>query len=833
MRKVDLNGEWTLAQVGRSKEIKGTVPGCVHADLIAAGEIDDPYYRDNEDHLQWIGEVDWVYSRSFEVSSEIVECDTVLLDCEGLDTFAEIRLNGVEIAKTDNMFRHWKVDTKNALKAGTNDISIIFRSTYPYIKQKQEEHPLHCVGRGETTVDGSNWVRKEQCNYGWDWGPILVTCGIWRSISVQAWSHAKIGDLKIEQSHIDDGKVRMLSKVGVTDFDAGSPATLECTLSYNGDVLNTNAVRVDGDELEVDFVVDQPQLWWPAGTGAQPLYDIEVKLLSSDGECLDSQRKRIGIRRLELIRETDEWGESFVFRANGRDFFAKGANWIPADTFDARVTSEQLRDLLVSAVDANMNCIRVWGGGLYERDEFYDLCDELGLVVWQDFMFACSAYPAHEKSFLENVRQEAIDNVKRLRHHASIILWCGNNELEQIDPVIGDGERQMRWHHYSELFDKLLKEVVDSCDGERTYWPSSEHSPVGNRVGYDEDGKKCSQDPRWGDAHLWDVWHGREPFEWYRGSYHRFCSEFGFQSFPHPATVESYTKESDRNITSYVMERHQRSPIGNSAIINYMLDWFRLPVGYENTVWLSQILQGFAIKYAVEHWRRNMPRCMGAVYWQLNDCWPVASWASIDSHYRWKALHYAARKFFAPVLISGVEKPESKSVEIHLTSDEVEQQELRVEAYWCCMNGDVELVYKETERTPRNGSRRVTDLDLSAVLERDGPRGGLLYLKALSGEEVITDNLVYFAKPKHLDFGKPEITTELSSNDAGDSILTVSTDKPSFCVWLGIEGDPDVRWSDNFFPLMPGHPVVVRMGESSKVEDLKTAIVVKDLTDTH
>lgn len=825
MKTLELSGSWTLTRADDGSTLPATVPGCVHLDLRAADAIPDPYFRDNEDALQWIGRTDWSYQRTFEVEAGFLSAQQVILQCDGLDTFARVRINGTEVARTDNMFRTWEFDVKSLLNEGENAIEIYFESTFPYIEERQKEHFLWHTGIDRHRLTGGNWVRKEQCNYGWDWGPKLTTAGIWRPLRLVSIEAGRLSEVFVRQSH-QGGSVALTVTVAAGEVTA-SDAHVSVNLSYEGEVLHTLTLPASAAGASCDVTIDQPHLWWPNGMGEQCLYDLDAALIVN-GQEVDRCSQRIGLRTLDIVRERDEWGESFKFRCNGRDFFAKGANWIPAHTFDGAVTDEVLRDLLQSAVDAHMNMIRVWGGGVYERDELYGLCDELGLCVWQDFMFACSAYPAHEDAFLENVRIEAEQNVRRLRHHACIALWCGNNELEQIEGIIGDKPGEMRWHDYCELFDKLLGRVVRTLDPDRSYWPSSEHSPLGNRVG-----NGASTDPRWGDAHLWMVWHGRQPFEWYRTSFHRFCSEFGFQSFPHPVTVESFTNPEDRNITSYIMERHQRSPIGNFAVIDYLLSWFRLPVGWENTVWLSQIQQGLAIKYAVEHWRRNMPRCMGALYWQLNDCWPVASWSSIDYERRWKGLQYEARRFFAPLMISGVEKPESQSIEVWVTSDAVEPIEVTVVADIYAVSGEKLRTLKETTDTPINGSAIALTIDASPELEAHTQRGILVKLRLFRNDEVVSENLVTFARPKHLALDRPTLTVTEETASDGTPVIVLTTDKPALWTWLQVENNPDVRWDDNFFHVLPGERKVVRPQDGFAEALSAGKVIARNLYDTH
>jgi len=818
MKNLSLNGEWVLSGPD-DIAAKAQVPGCVHVDLLNESLIPDPYFRDNESRLQWIGESDWTYERRFEAGEELLASERLLLRCEGLDTFATVTLNGRRVAETNNMFRTWEWDIKSELKPGENHIRVDFGSTIGFATKCQEKHFLDHTGIGHHRVSGGNWIRKEQCNYGWDWGPILVTCGIWRDISIVAFDTVRASDLDIRQIH-EDGRC-ILDLTLQAEVDLGVSLAVAFRVSRNGVELAKSAEELRDGNAKTELVISNPELWWPNGMGEQALYSVEAALYDESGNLCDSIERSIGLRRLELVREADEWGESFAFSANGKRFFAKGANWIPADTFDVRATDEALRDLLESAKAANMNMIRVWGGGVYERDRFYELCDELGLCVWQDFMFGCSAYPAFDDEFVENARIEAEQNVKRIRHHACLALWCGNNELEQIEGLVGDASGAMSWKDYERLFDDVLANVVREHNPDTDYWPSSEHSPIGDRTD--------SSNPNWGDAHLWKVWHGREPFEWYRGSFHRFCSEFGFQSFPHPKTIETYTEPVDRNITSYVMELHQRSPIGNSAIVDYMLSWFRLPTGYESSVWLSQLLQALAIKYAVEHWRRNMPRCMGAIYWQLNDCWPVASWASIDSEHRWKALHFEAKRFFAPLMVSAVEDLDAKTVELFVSNDDHESVSGSIR--WTVTNTrGKELQCGENEvKDIAWGTSSVKILDLTALLSEGADRTLLVWVEALQDNKVVSRNLSHFARPKYMELEDPKLTVVVENR-----VLKVSAEKPALWAWINHE-TIDVRLCDNFLHLKAGETRVIKILDTSTQDSrlLQSGWIARSVWDTY
>ena len=820
MDSIDLGGEWQARQKRGDITTSGMVPGCIHTDLLAAGLIADPFERENELDVQWVSEADWLYERQFDVSESLRCRDQVLLICEGLDTFATIGINGRRVAKTDNQFRTWTFDAKPFLQAGENHITIQFDSPLPYQEKQNRKRALRSPQSAPHEVSGRSYVRKSPCNYGWDWGPCLPTCGISRPIRIVAFDTARLGDIHIQQHH----KARSVElDVAVLCEKTGRAAlSAQITVSLNSNAVATADVSIKGQGARVALRIDNPSLWWPNGMGEQPLYNVEVTLLDKDGNRVDSSSRRIGLRTLGLRRRKDQWGESFEFIANGVPFFAKGANWIPADQFPTRLTRGQYEDLLHSTVDANMNMLRVWGGGIYEHDIFYDLCDELGICIWQDFMFACASYPASDEAFMASVRAEAEDNVRRIRHHACLALWCGNNELEQF--IIQSGSMPM--DQYKALFDRLLPSVVKKFDPQRDYWPSSPHSPHGDRLDH--------KNPKWGDAHLWDVWHGRQPFEWYRSAFQRFTSEFGFQSFPEPATVEGYTKPSDRNVTSPVMEHHQRSRIGNTVIMQYMLDWFRMPADFETTLWVSQILQGLGIKYAVEHWRRNMPRCMGALYWQLNDTWPVASWASIDYHGRWKALHFAAKDFFAPALVSGVENNDKGTIEVHVTNDHGEVLNGIVRHVVTNVSGRTLEKGENEVAVPRRSSKRVQTLNLMKVLRNTSSRDVMVWLELVVDGAVVSRNLVAFEKPKKLDLQDPEIATTVKKHKDGSFTVTLKAQKPALYAWLDVKG-ADARFSNNFVHLRPKQAVRIELKPARPIalEELKKRLRVRSLRDTY
>ncbi len=823
---VSLNGDWTLQQAGEQRTIPAQVPGCVHLDLLANDLIDDPYFRDNESRLLWIGETDWTYRRDFDVTPDILAHDQVLLRCHGLDTLAAIRVNGVEIARTDNMYRTYEFDVKPHLVSGENSLEISFEAPMPYLRRQElEKGGLFAWSVGAHRLNGGGWLRKEPSNFGWDWGPALVTSGIWRDIELVVSNTARLVDLQILQDHTPDGVRLTLSLRAERYTDAAISAAISITLEGTR-VAETGPVTFSESEATAELVIDDPQLWWPNGMGDQPLYTVAVELRDGNDRRLDAVQKRVGLRTLTLERHADEWGESFYFSANGVPFFAKGANWIPADTFVPRLTRDKYESLIVSAAEAHMNMLRVWGGGIYEPDMFYDACDEHGICIWQDFMFACGTYPTYDADFMANVKAEAADNVRRIRNHPCLALWCGNNELEQ--GLVGPEWTltTMSWDDYGKLFDVLLRDVVADLDPERAYWPGSPHSPIGDRAYW--------WNPECGDAHLWEVWHQRKPLEFYRTTRHRFVSEFGLQSFPEPRTTAAFTLPEDRNITSYIMEYHQRSGIGNSTIFHYLLDWFRLPKSFDTTLWLSQIVQGLAMQIGIEHWRRSMPRTMGTLYWQLNDLWPAPTWSSIDVFGRWKALHYMAKRFYAPLLVSGLEDLDQGIVKLFVTSDAAESIDGTLT--WTLTNtsgtaldsGDVAVTM-----LPRQ-SRHVHTVPLTNFVETHGARNLLLWAELRTSAGVVSTNLVTLARPKHLELLDPAIRAEMHATSNTEFEVTLYAEHPALYVWLGL-AEHDARFSDNFFHMRSGTPHTVRLTVPGGITPtaLDQHLTIQSLIDTY
>lgn len=815
MQIISLNGTWDLSKRDEDTVIDATVPGCVHTDLLANGLLDDPFYRDNEASMRWIGETDWVYRRTFHVTREFTRLDQVILRCEGLDTLATIRINGNDVASTDNMFRTYEFNVKKYLRSGDNSIEVEFAAPLPYVEKMDAEKGKMVGWVDGMRLNSGGWIRKEPCNFGWDWGPMLPTSGIWRDISLLGIEDGRIDDVRITQVHHDNSvEVNVNLKISPRQKE---PVTAVISLARDGlTIMDNRRITFDGDATEVKFEIHNPDLWFPNGMGEQPLYEVLVGLFNRELKQLDYTSKRFGLREIKLERHDDEWGESFYFSCNGVPFFAKGANWIPASPYPGQTSADEYYRLVQAAKDANMNMLRVWGGGIYENDEFYSACDELGITVWQDFMFACGTYPSFDKQFMANVKAEAEDNVRRIRHHACLALWCGNNEIEQ---GMGSDTWQevLSWEDYGKLFDDLLPSVVARLDGQTAYWPGSPHSPKGDRNDW--------INPNWGDTHLWMVWHGKQPFEWYRSRPDRFCSEFGFQSFPEPQMVDEFTIPEDHDILSPVMQHHQRSPIGNGTITHYQKDWFHDPKDFASMLWLSQILQGMAMKYAIEHWRRNMPRTMGTLYWQFNDMWPAASWSALDWKGNWKALQYMTKRFYAPILISGLEDADANTVEIHITSEA--RAEKSGQVTWTVTNSQGDTLENGIINTvvPVRANTHVDTLDLSNLVEEHGQSNLIIWLELRIDDVLVSDNLVTLSRPKTLALQEPNISVATRQLDSNHHEIVLQTDVPALYVWLELKG---AVMSDNFFHLRPNQSKRVIV-ESKNIAD----IVVNSLVDTY
>lgn len=805
--QVNLGGAWRMREADSETWHSAHVPGSVYADLMADGTMPDPFWRENELDAFERMKKDYVYQRTFTVSEAQLAHAHVELVCEGLDTLAHVSLNGREIAFADNMHITWVWDVKEQLHAGENTLEIRFDSPILYCAKKAEEAP---GWESSDATPGFRHLRKAHCMFGWDWGPRLPDAGIWRPIFLRTWDAARLENALMLQAH-HDGVVDVTIRPEI----AGESAWSAEITAPDGEVI----IIPETTAAEQVVRVKNPQLWWPNGLGKQPLYRVTVRLATGDTRVW-----RIGLRTMTVSREKDEWGEEFCHVVNGMKVFAMGADYIPEDNILARVTPERTRRLLEDCKAANFNAIRVWGGGYYPDDAFYDICDELGLLVWQDLMYACAFYDL-TPDFERSIRVETHQNVARLRHHASLALICGNNEMEMFMAGANSALINHRtWefvptypHHitdYVKMFEYILPAIVKETAPQTYWWPASPSSG-GN---FD-----APNDENRGDNHYWDVWHGEKPFTEYRKFFFRYASEFGFQSFPCLKSVEQFTLPDDRNIFSRVMERHQRNQAANGKILSYLSQTFRYPNSFDDLLYASQLMQAEAIRYGVEHWRRNRGRCMGAIIWQLNDIWPVASWASIDYYGRWKALHYAAKRFFAPVMISAEEEgelsqnpkineyhpaPLEKSFRLNVCNETL--RDVTGEVVWALRTPDGAIVRQnqQTLTIPAMSAKWLDKVDCADA----SLTGHYVSFAFVVDDVALSEGTCIFCAPKHFEFVDPRLTLETR----GDT-LVVTSHAYAKQVWLESE-DADLLLDDNAFDMNPGTKVVrVVRGTAEKV----------------
>ena len=810
MKTLNLNGQWLLRQAGTERFIEAVVPGSVLADLQRAGLMDDPYYRDREEHAANLYcQDDYEYTREFFLDDDWLAFSQVLLFCEGLDTLSEVRINGHLIAATDNMHRRYEFTVSKYLHNGRNEISVLFHSPLPVMEQKQQDDPLWGAG---DAIPGYSHIRKGHYMFGWDWGPQIPDVGIWKAIYLQGVENARLTDFLILQNHEQDNVSLILETTVEADdaFFSQKPIMVATVTGPDG-YYQQQDFAVSESRATFTINMQHPQLWWPAGYGAQPLYVVSVEL-SLKGLVIDEEKKRIGLRTLVLRREPDEWGESFAFVINGVPIYIRGANYIPEDNITGHLREQRTRALLQDAIAANMNCLRVWGGGKYPEDYFFDACDELGLIIWQDFMFACSQYRL-TKEFAKTVYHEAVDTVKRIRHHACLGLWCGNNEMEVAWVEWGIPQSDDLRADYLRLYETILPGVVSTYDPQRSYWPSSPSS--GGHFDNPNDENR-------GDVHYWDVWHGLKPFTEYRKFIFRFCSEFGFQSFPGDKTVASFTLPEDRNIFSYVMERHQKNGTANQKILYYLSENYKYPQSFSTVLYASQILQAEAIRYGVEHWRRHRGRNMGVIYWQLNDCWPVASWSSIDSKGRWKALHYAAKKFYQPILLSVEES--GTIATFCLTNDT--REAVTATVVWQ-LRDTVSSVLAEGRYVQTVDALQAVflpELDFSNNLQDplQKRRAYLAYSLYVKGQ-MVSAGTTLFVPAKHFAFADPKMAVFITENER-EFVLQVQSQAYARYVELDLVKD-DCIFNDNYFDISAGQPVTITVQKST----LSTSLTVHEV----
>ncbi|MGL5318794.1 MAG: beta-mannosidase [Bacteroidales bacterium] len=832
---VPIDKGWTFKQARGHQWYNATVPGVVHTDLLNLGLMDDPFMGLNERKAQWIDKEDWIYKTDLIIPSSARNKQNLDLVFDGLDTYADVYLNDSLILKTDNMFRQWRVSVGSLVKKDSNELRVYFHSPLKIDIPKFNALPYQLECANDQSENGgvfdkkvSVFARKAGYHYGWDWGPRLLTSGIWRPVRLEAWDEARIEDVYYQQK-------KVTQQEAILDVVMTIDATTACKADLS--ILSEGLVK---ENLSVDLVkgtntikkeirIKKPKLWWSIGLGDPHLSTFETRL-SVGGELVEAKKSRIGLRSVEVIRSKDKEGTSFYFKLNGVPVFMKGANYIPQDNFLPRVTDAQYEKTIQDAVDANMNMLRVWGGGIYENEIFYDLCDEKGILVWQDFMFACSLYPA-EGELLENIRQEAIYNVKRLRNHPSVAIWCGNNEnhyawhnwgWKKQYGKLGNGYADTIFNQLYNQYFVVLPEVVSEYAPETFYWPSSPFGGDINKASMGEDG----------DAHYWGVWHAMDSIGSYNRVRARFFSEYGFQAFPEFESVKVYAPDSsDWNIFSEVMMAHQRGgDKANGRIKSYLLDEYREPKDFESFLHMGLILQGDAIKTAIEAHRRDMPYCMGTLFWQHNDCWPVASWSSRDYYGRWKAQHYFTKKAFNDILVSPIAK--DNQLDVYVISDKLARQSMTLEVRVIDFSGNQVYSDKRKVTVPANTSTKLFTAELSKVLKgRKSNEVAVVAKLTDKNNKPVSDNVYYLTKQKYVDFPQVKITHKVEKADGGYRVQLVS-DKLARGVFMSIEGLNNF-FGDNYFDLLPNEPKEIFVTSDLPQEDFVRQLKIRSMVDSY
>jgi beta-mannosidase len=798
----DLAAEnWLFKKEGDSKSYKANIPGTVHTDLFQNQLIPDPFFGANENQLQWIENESWEYETNFTLSKSELKSQNIDLEFEGLDTYATVFLNGKEVLIADNMFRKWTVSSKKHLKEGKNNLKVVFHSAVK--KGKEQAKKLSYTLPEKERV----FIRKAQYQFGWDWGPRFVTAGIWKKVKLKFWNLAKIENIKYEQKELTESLAKLNFIFTISAVKSGK---YQIKLGAKPFYFQLQKGK---NTLQFPLEIKNPIFWWCNGLGVPHQYLFQFTL-EMDNKRIEQKELKIGLRTVELIQENDQAGKSFYFKLNGKSVFLKGANYVPPDSFLPRVSDSTYFSLVENAKNANMNMLRVWGGGVYADDAFYEACDANGILVWQDFMFACAMYPGDEK-FVENVKQEVIDNVNRLQNHPSISIWCGNNENDegwhnwgwQKQFKYSKQDSTQIWNDYEKLFHQLIPKTLDSLlsQKENRYWPSSPS------IGW---GKKESLTQ--GDSHYWGVWWGKEPFDIYEKKVGRFMSEYGFQGMPNLETLQKVMNKEDLNFTSEAFKNHQKHPTGYETITEYMERDYVVPKDFEDYIYISQLLQARGMKTAIEAHRRAKPYCMGTLYWQFNDCWPVTSWSSIDFYGNWKAVQYQVKRSYENVFISVQE--ENDSYKIYVVNDNLNAIEGNLEMKIIDFKGEILLENNLNRNVKPNSSEVYFVLSKKDIAKIDLKKALLKIKFNLDKKPISTE--FYFVKPKDLELEKPTI----SIKKLNDITLEITSDVLAKNVYLST--NKNSHFSDNYFDILPNQVYRITMSRPSEY------IKIKSLFDT-
>lgn len=803
--KKTLNGKWLFKQTDKKDWKDAVVPGCNFLDLMNHNDISDPFIGLNEAEVEWVGEKDFEYKRAFDISEDELKSDDILLNCKMLDTICDVYINGRLLFKGNNCFVAYSYSVKDFVKIGENEIHIVFYSPVRYVSEKYKGCPTPVNSNGQ---NGIVHIRKPQSHFGWDWGPVLPCSGITKDIELEFVQGGRIDYLKIEQN-LENSKAIITASVDITEYNACSCEIILTCPDGKTSIQKGNHAR---------FVVENPELWWTkelSGKDRQPLYSVKAVLYYGK-KAVDEAEKKIGIRTIELNRERDAYGQNFQFVLNGVPLFIKGTNCIPADSFITRFDNEKLNYFLDAAQFSNLNMLRIWGGGYYESDAFYNACDERGILVWQDFQFACQAYPFFKDDFLNNVKKEVEYNVKRLCHHPSLAVWNGNNEIEDM---------HMSWVHMTKYVDWTEKFFYTILEPEIRKYDAHTPYTQGSPIGISHN-KGVSSD-NVGDTHLWGVWHGLKPMTYYRKRMTRFCSEFGFESLPDIKAIEQFAKPSDYDLDSDVFNAHQKCANGNDKMIYYIASRFNLPKKFEDFVYLSQVTQNECIADATEHWRRNKGRCNGSMYWQFNDCWGVCSWSSIDYYGNYKALQYGAKHFNAPLSVS-IEDT-NDYIKIFVLNDLKDSQNVEVQYEIFDFEKGVLEKYRTAVDVDQLENKLIFDLDVNEIKRvHNYKKTGICARLYQSGREIMK-KVVLLDKEKNLDLPKAKLKTRISVEE-NQLTLTIKTD--NYARLVKAESRKSVLpFSDNFFDILPGEEktITIPADKNMSLRELAESIQVYSL----
>ncbi|WP_254063406.1 glycoside hydrolase family 2 protein [Rhodanobacter sp. L36] len=811
------------------------IPGSAQTDLLSAGLIADPFYRDNEASLQWIGLADWQYELAFDVDAATLRHGHVDLVLDGLDTFADVSLNDYPLLAADNMFRRWRVPVRQVLHAGSNTLQVTLHSPIARLQPWLLKQPYALPGEFDSTFGDepkgkqtSNYVRKANYQYGWDWGPRYLTEGIWQPAHLESWDDLRLTDFHVAQQHVDADVAQLQAQFAIR---ADHPSKAQIQLTWTApdgshhDASQNASLKAGDNQIDLPLHIDHPQRWWPVGYGAPNMYHFHAIVVSS-GQTIASIDRDTGLRSVELRRQRDHWGRSFEFVVNGVPIFAKGANLIPFDSFPERVTDARMLQILRSARDANMNMLRMWGGGHYQSDAFYAMADKLGLMIWQEFMFGGAITP-YDAAFRENTRLEAVDQVLRLRDHPSIVLWCGNNEVQTsweswddrkkfaID--VGPVERARVEGGMKTLFGETLRGVVRKYSPDVPYWASSPST----------DFEGPSNVPGDGDMHVWDVWSGSAPIEDYLKSTPRFQSEFGLQSMPVMSTIHAFAAPEDMSADSPVMRAHQKfdSGNGNQRLLLYIRKYYGEPKDFESFVYLSQVMQAEGIELASDHLRSSRPQNMGSLYWQLNDVWPGASWSSVDYFGRWKALQFHARRFYAPVRVAAIRQ--DSHTDVSVISDRTEPFDAQLRTRVMDVDGKVLSDHSVPLNVAALSSVRVTQSSDAALLRDADPHRTFAVFDVMAQGKSVSRQQLFFEPALSLQLPDPGLDAQINERGS-DMVVTVRAKRFAREVWIDF-GSLDVQVPDNAFDLLPGESVELKVTGSTDIDALRKALHVRSL----